>query len=168
MAQVAHEIEVTDELVRLIKVDHFSTVGLKLKFIQMGAMEYLPLVRDFLSSNVPCVFVHPQSTDYVKATMGPTGRWSAVVHFRIVEVQKIEPGQDYWRVKLDHSKQLRATLFTAFLMTALSLTNAGIEDTRLVSVDFKPPEDNLAAGVGADLTATAILYDVHLSGIRNA
>jgi hypothetical protein len=164
--QALHVGDVTKEVARLLRAAHVGA-GLNVKRVLYGALEYTPTPKTWLLTNVPIMFVSPVDATYAKPILGSTGKWEATITLRVVHILKAVAGDDVWENKVDAAESVAETLLTNYLLTALTLTNGQVLDTRIRRVELKPPEDDFAFAADESLTANAFTFEVVVTGIRN-
>jgi hypothetical protein len=164
--QCLHVSSVTKEVARLLRAAHLGA-GLDVKRVLYGALEYSPVPKTWLAANVPIIFASPTDASYSKPILGTSGRWETTISIRIVHVMKTAGGLDVWENKVAAAESLAQTLLENYGLTALTLTNGQVLDTRLRRVELKPPEDDFAFAADESLTVQAIVFEVVVTGIRN-
>jgi len=151
-----HETLIAERIVQLIDQNLSEAMGLKI--VTIGALELFPALEQ-LVENVPAVFVKPSpSTSLERITTGQTYR--IVYNFRIVFVKSFGPNEEIVKLKTEEAQKIAELLIDNVDLSGLSLPNGQILFSTLRSIEWEPPEDNLAATVNADMTASALVFTV--------
>jgi len=150
-----HETVIADKIVQLI--DTLSG-DLHLKVVTVGALEFFPALEN-LMDNVPAVFVKPApATVLERITTGQTYR--IAYSFRIVFVGSFGANEEIVRSKTVNTQKIAELLVDNVDLSGLTLPNGQILFSTLKTIEWEPPEDNLAASINADMTAAALVFTV--------
>ena len=151
-----HETVIADKIVQLIDQNLSAQMGLKV--VTVGALEFFPALEQ-LGENAPAVFVKPSpSTNLERITTGQTYR--IVYNYRIVFVSVFAPNEEIIREKTIRTQKIAEMLIDNVDLGGLALPNGQILFSTLKTIEWEPPEDNLAASINADMTATALVFSV--------
>lgn len=154
-----HETLIAERIVELIDQTLSGPMGLKV--VTIGALEFFPALET-LGNNVPAVFVKPSpTTNLERITTGQTYR--IAYNFRIVFVKGFAPNEEIVRQKTVETQKIAELLIDNVDLSGLSLPNGQILFTTFKTIEWEPPEDNLVAGINADMTATALVFTVETS-----
>lgn len=151
-----HEKLIAKKIADLIDEKLAESMGLKL--VTVGALEFFPALEN-LANNVPAVFVKPApSTTLERITTGQTYR--IVYNFRIVFVKLFGPNEEIVISKIVDTQKIAELLIDNVDLSGLALPNGQILFSTLKTIEWEPPEDNLVAAINADMTASALMFEV--------
>lgn len=154
-----HETLIAERIVELIDQALSGPMGLKV--VTIGALEFFPALET-LGNNVPAVFIKPSpTTNLERITTGQTYR--IAYNFRIVFLKGFAANEEIVRHKTVETQKIAELLIDNVDLSGLSLPNGQILFTTLKAIEWEPPEDNLVAGINADMTATALVFTVETS-----
>jgi len=150
-----YEDLIVDRIVQLIH-DNLAA-GMGLKTVAIGSMDLFP-ARETLSEQVPAVFVEPHTTTLERITTAQT--YKAVYVFRIVYAKLFLPNEEFSKTRILEVHKIRELLIDNVDLGGLAVPNGQILSSILKATEWKPPEDNTAAMINADLTAVAMNFVV--------
>ena len=151
-----HETVIGDRIIELINLNLSGVLGLKI--VSFGDLEFYPALEQ-LTDNTPAVFVKPAPTTTLeRITTGQTYR--IVYNFRIVFVKTFSRSEDATRLMTIETDKMAELFIDSVNLGDLALTNGQVLKTNLTTIEWKPPEDMIVAGLNANMAVTALVFTV--------
>jgi hypothetical protein len=167
-SNVLHASELATGLQGILKTAHVGA-GVNAAAVTIGDLRYIPVNPDEIKKKMPLIVVHPIDESFVKQAMGMTGRWGAIIPFRIfyVALRNDDGGENVFATKMAAAQKIACTLIEKFKLTTVSITNGTIEWTSVDRVLYNPSEEVWLSESRGDLMVVAIEYRVSIVGIVN-
>jgi hypothetical protein len=156
--------EITDHLKNLLESaltpDNITNGGLGLAFVQRGGLEYFPAPS--IAHVLPAIFLKLMN---IQTVLGqPFHRIDQVYSFRLVYLREYTEEEFAVNTKYRDASLIANIIYDNFTLPAIPPLAAGtlVKFCNVDSIEFEPPEDDIAVLSGDNISALAINVSVHL------
>ncbi len=139
-----------------------APTGLGLARVQYGDLTYYPAeVLASLTAILPAIFIKPATWTTVR---GPAIKsYTTTQRYRLVYVRKFETTEAVVQIKAQAGQLICETLIDEYNLPNLVISGTTVIMTRMPEGDLQQPEDLVVAvGVGANVTALSVEFEVEL------